>query len=130
MRVVGLYDKTSDYYAPFMGEQDSFCFTNLCPRLFYLFLFLTCLGVSLHNLFSSAIASSFRFTLLPLLIYEVMGSSLFCHLISNSRPPLSRPWIIAARSWSNTSLSTSYFSSPLSLRMIPYATSLLLLSLI
>lgn len=35
VRVVGLYDKTSDYYAPFMGEQDSFCFTNLCPRLLF-----------------------------------------------------------------------------------------------
>lgn len=60
--VIGLYDKTSDYRAPSMGERDSFYFTNLCPRLFY-FCFLSCsfgcLSLSLHNLFSSAFASSF-----------------------------------------------------------------------
>lgn len=70
VRVVGLYDRTSDCHAPFMREQDSFYFTSLCPRppLF----FVPGLSLSLRDLFSSAFILSFLFDLLSLLIYEIM----------------------------------------------------------
>lgn len=113
VRVVGLYDKTSDCYAPSMREQDSFYFRSLCPRPFH-FSFLVW-GVCLFH-FEICFRLSFLVTLLFLLIYEIMVSSLFCYVLSTSRPLL---YLFQTLNYSclfmsnTSSLSTSYFSSPL-----------------
>lgn len=84
VRVVGLYDRTSDCHAPFMREQDSFYFTS--PVFSSLFFMPGCLSLSLRYLFSSAFTSSFLFNLLSLLIYEIM-LSLFSVMLLNLPVP-------------------------------------------
>lgn len=92
--VVGSYDKTNDCCVPFVGERDSFYFTDLPVSSSIIFVSFLASGVCIFHFAIcslSALTSSFRFTLPPLLIYEVTGSSLFVMFLNPPGPSLFVP---------------------------------------